>query len=166
MWKFICGFGLFVFIFVLMVIGPELPECINHNCLKRSLVASNMRGCAIAAERYAEKHAGQFPLTTQDKEFRNFWGYGEPHLRGLPSTNPFTRKAEWPLNGTVKNVATARKARPLFIGVGVIEYSPIVDNNHRVIDYVVRCGDENGMTAIWRPIDRDQDEIFLLSHSQ
>lgn len=105
-------------------------------------VKRNMREVMVAAEGYAVDHEGRYP--TNLEVFKSYFPGGGGAKEGTPPTNPFTDKPEWPVLGTIKDVAAARAETPGVMKKGEIEYSPIFDSEHHAMSYAIRGGDESG----------------------
>ncbi len=116
---------------------------------KSSKVKYNMRICQVAAEDYARDHLGLYPTSADDSAFRSYFPGGRPPDRaGTPPTNPVSAAPEWPINGNVRSVSTARQESKALIKSGAVEYSVVYDATKKPLNYAIRGGDASGSAVI------------------
>ncbi len=101
----------------------------------------HMRSVQMAAEAYAVTHEGRYP-TDIDESFKEVLRAGGGDIKSQwPRVNPISYRAEMPILGMVRDVASARAAQPSRMPPGVVEYSPIANG----ANYAIRGGDARGM---------------------
>jgi hypothetical protein len=123
-------------------------------------IRKNMHGVQLAAEAYGTDHGGDFsPNVELLKAY--FPGGHPPTMEGKAPINPVTKEPEWPIEGTVTDVAAARAAAPGKLKAGAVEYSVIYDPGHHPTSYAVRGGDGDG-NAVANP--RDKGSTLVLSN--
>jgi hypothetical protein len=119
----------------------------------------NMKMVQMAAESYGVDHSGSYPPNLE--LFKCYFPQGHPpSMDGKAPTNPVTKEPEWPLDGSVTEVAAARAATPGPLKAGAVEYSVIYDASHHAISYAVRGGDADGKALA----DRRQKGTLVLSN--
>jgi hypothetical protein len=93
---------------------------------KTIAVRANMVEVQKAAEKYFKDHTYMYP-TTIDADFKSYFEGGDPASKkaGKPPINPFTGNPEFPVLGTITDLAQARLATPFDVPKGVIQYSPL-----------------------------------------
>ncbi|MBX3138976.1 hypothetical protein KF707_22305 [Candidatus Obscuribacterales bacterium] len=118
--------------------GANVPDTINERA-KTLVVRSNLLVVQKAAEKYFKDHTYMYP-TAIDDDFKSYFEGGDPATKkpGNPPINPFTGNPEFPVLGTVTDLAQARQAPPSDLKRGVIEYSPLENGK----SYGIRGGDE------------------------
>lgn len=95
--------------------------------VKDEVVKANMRTVQLAVESYALDHGGLYPKAIDD-DFKSFMPGSEFQKAAADGpVNPFTTKKEWPVAGSIKDVAAARAGAPPSLESGKIEYSCIND---------------------------------------
>jgi len=89
-------------------------------------VRANMVVVQEAAEKYFKDHTYMYPVTLDD-DFKSYFPGGDSAAKkpGKPPINPFTGEAEWPVVGTITDLAQARSATPPAMKKGQLEYSAI-----------------------------------------
>jgi len=125
--------------FIGIVAAIALPNFIGAQDKARcASVKANMRTAQIVAESYAVEHGGMYPKAVDD--LKKLYPSSEPPV------NPFTAEAEWPQIGSVKDPESARALDPeqQKIGVGVVEYSVVMDETNHPTSYAIRGGDKDG----------------------
>lgn len=153
----VVGFLTFVSVGILAAIS--LPSFIGaQDKAREAAVKSNMRTVQIAAEAYATDKEGTYPPSMDDKVFRTYFPGGDSGgtKEGHPPLNPYTAKAEWPVDGHVTDPTAARTAESGdSIGQGAIEYSCIEGTS-----YAIRGGGKDG-----KPIaGKDAGTTMVLSN--
>src|SRR5262249_3377766 len=124
--------------------GSSLPAIGENDVINDGMdhaVKLNMRTVQIAAESFALDNNGRYPARLTD-HFRCYFPAGDPVRKkvGQAPVNPFTKKAEWPVIGSIKIAEQARSAGPLPVSPGVIEYSSLADGT----DYAIIGGGHDG----------------------
>ena len=108
---------------------------------QRAKLIVHMRSVQVAAEAYAVSHEGRYPMDI-DESFKEFLRSGGGDSKSAwPRVNPVSYRAEMPILGAVRDVASARAAKPARMPPGVVEYSPIGNGEN----YAIRGGDERGV---------------------
>lgn len=144
------------------VLGPSLREQLNgqpHK--KRSLVRIQVINWERAAMAYAEHNAGIFPRTALDPVFRDYYCAQVGSKPGIPPTNPFSQKPEWPVDGEVIVIAKEKEQKAAVVAQGAVEYSAIYDQHDIPVGYRIRAGDECGKLLTskeWRNPSGSNDE--------
>jgi len=160
--------GLFCSVAVVVFVSLTLPAAMGglphlggRNWESSALATeSNMRGVQVAAEAYASVHEGMYPPNIELFKC-NFPEGRPPSVDGKAPINPISREAEWPLTGTVTDVAAARKTPPGPLKAGAVEYSVVYDAGHKAIGYAVRGGDADGQAL---PNHQDKASTLVLSN--
>ncbi len=139
---------LIMVIIVLILAAVALPHYVGSQDKSREAsVKLNMRVAQIAAEGYAAEKGGVYPDKIDEQYFSFFpGGPGDSKTIGHAHgpENPYTRKFEWPIVGSVSDVDSARQSPPTSVGsAGQIEYSPIAGANG-VRAYAIRGARKNG----------------------
>ncbi len=108
---------------------------------KTIAVRANMVTVQAAAEKYFKDHTYMYP-TMIDDDFKTYFPEGDPASKkeGKPPLNPFTGLGEWPILGSLTDLASARTATPTELKKGVIEYSPLESGK----SYGIRAGADTG----------------------
>lgn len=80
--------------------------------------------------------------TQIDDDFKSYFEGGDPASKkaGTPPINPFTGTPEWPVLGTITNLAAARQQIPIELQKGVIEYCALDGGK----SYGIRGGADSG----------------------
>lgn len=109
---------------------------------------ANMKVLQWSAESYAEHHMGKFPKEIND-DFKLFFPGGDfrTHRSGRPLLNPFTGQKQWPVSGSIDDIARARKSAPSKLAPGLLEYSCVAGGRL----YAIRCGAANGKAMSGEP---------------
>ncbi len=118
--------------------GANVPDTINERA-KTIVVRSNLNEVQKAAEKYFKDHTYMYP-TAIDDDFKSYFEGGDPATKkpGKPPINPFTGNPEFPVLGTITDLAQARQAPPGDLKRGVIEYNALEGGK----SYGIRGGDE------------------------
>lgn len=151
--------GFITFVGVGIIAAVSLPSFIGaQDKARQAAVKGNMRTVQIAAEAYATDKGGNYPTSIDDKLFRTYFPGGDSGgtQEGHPPVNPYTAKAEWPVEGHVTDVTTARTAESDdSIGEGAVEYSCIEGTS-----YAIRGGGKDGKLIE----GKDAGTIMVLSN--
>lgn len=137
--------------------GAQVADTYNERA-KNFAVRANMVAVQNAAERYFKDHTYMYP-TAIDDDFKSYFEGGDPASKkpGKGPINPFTGLGEFPVLGTITDIAQARMALPGDLPKGTIEYSPI-DNGK---SYGIRGGADVGKAM--RSEDAAQMGTLVLS---
>jgi hypothetical protein len=117
------------------------PVIIEEDTIE--LLKAHARTVQWACEHYAENNHNLFPKTI-DESVKCYFPFGDRSFgkkQGSKLINPFTGKGEWPVAGSIVNVAQARAMRPGPLSKGLVEYSCIPGRRN----YAIRLGDRTGM---------------------
>ena len=111
-------------------------DVLVYSRTEREAQIANMRTVEWAVERYAEDHMGKYPKSI-DNDFKMCMPNGDANKKvvGNQLLNTCNHKLEWPVLGTISNITRARRAEPIPMPAGQIEYSCVGDNN-----YAIRAG--------------------------
>lgn len=117
-----------------------ITTCAFAGDVKDQIVRANMRTVQLAVESYALDHDGLFPKAIDD-DFKTFMP-GAEYRKAAPDgpTNPFSTKKEWPILGSISDVANARASAPPALASGKIQYS-CIDNGK---SYAIVGGGHDG----------------------
>ncbi len=111
----------------------------------------------VAAEQYALDHKGTYPNAIDDV-FKSYFAGGDCGLGraiGRAPTNPFTNKTEWPLQGSITDIETARNAEPVEMKPGEIQYNALKD----ATSYAIIGGARDG-----KALHNDAGKIIILTN--
>ncbi len=132
-WLILLGLGAYVHF------SPFNDRPDGQTLIKRSQVLNQMRDWQLAAIEYSESHDGLFPKSAMD--LRGYFHKPEP-------INPFTKEPQWPTDGRIKSLSEARERTGEFVGIGVVEYSVILDSKGRPTSFGIRGGDKDGKVLL------------------
>jgi hypothetical protein len=144
----VCATGLFLGFIILTVLLFTLGYTGKRVGAAKNKIRSNMRDSQIAVESYATNHAGLYPLSANDVGYKSYFSGGQPPDKpGNPPVNPVTGEPQWPVDGHITDVDTARRSPAIPVGKGVVEYSVIFDEKQRPTSYAIRGGNFDGSPA-------------------
>jgi len=133
--------AIFVFVFAATALSGCLQMLSGNHEITDATVKANMKEVARAADLYSIDHGGDIPSLSQLKAWMPKQPPADPIIvfEGEGLRNPFafkydTPKAgittiplQWPVEGSITNVAEARKSPPKQMTPGTLEYTLFPD---------------------------------------
>lgn len=148
----------------LIVIGGGatflIKSLLGHTTSPEEATKTQMRIVAESANAYARYHGNEFPYE-MDAAFKSYFPGGGNDGKTPASegpVNPFSGKAEWPVQGASNSIKEACKSKePLH--EGQIEYNPVENTTGRAVGYIIRAGGPDG-----DPLT-DKGQVFLITNN-
>jgi type II secretory pathway pseudopilin PulG len=141
-------------IIILMLAAVIWPHFLDvENQAQRLKVVQNMKTVQKAAEDYAKKSDGYYPIKSEDIVFKSFFPDGNADNKnpqnGTYPENPFTHLKEAPLDGNITNIEKLQSIETIDLGgarvSGKIFYNPLIlSDSDKAIGYIILGADQNG----------------------